>query len=254
MTQYSVLNPSPLHHAAATGDLPRYLELLDQGEDPNSLCEFGQTTMHLAVLNRKIDFLKAILPHTDIHLKNKRGTNALHQACSSNVAEACDVLVEAGIPIDGKDDVGRTPFAVAMMVGHGVLAMHLVGKLGADLSKLSGAELLDVSFRVPEQAGMEMFESALSRGADIHAVNSNGMNGLLRAIYLQRNDLLVRILELGGDPLKVTDYQRHEELPKESALSFAESTNEEGALTILRAHLARKEAETALRSMDTPAP
>ena len=227
------------------------MDLIAQGEDPNGLSEFGQTTLHLAVLNGKLDLLKAIIPHTDIHLKNRNGTNALHQACSACVVEACDILVTAGIPVDGKDDSGRTPFAVSMMAGHGALGWHLVGKLGADLSKLSGGELLDISFRLPEQAGIDMLETALSKGADIHAENSNRMNALLQAVYLQRNDLLVRILDLGGDPLQVTSYDRHEELPKESALSFAEATNEEGALTIIRSHLARKEAEAALKSMNT---
>lgn len=253
MTTYTVFNPSPLHDAAARGDISRFMDLLSAGEDPNGLNEFGQTTLHLAVMNRKLEMLSAIIPHTNVLLKNRKGTNALHQACSSGVAEACDILVAAGIPIDDKDDSGRTPFAVSMMAGHGALGMHLMA-LGADLSKLGGAELLDVSFRLPEQAGLDMFEAALKKGADIHAENSNRMNALLQAVYLQRHDFLVRILDLGGDPLQVTSYDRHEELPKESALSFAEATDEEGALTIIRSHLARKEAEAALKSINLLAP
>jgi len=68
----------------------------------------------------------------DVNATNSDGDNALHWAARSNDLTAARLLIEAGIEVNQRGDLGRTPLHEACAVGHSDMVAFLVSK-GADL-------------------------------------------------------------------------------------------------------------------------
>ena len=112
---------SPLHHAAANGDVGPLLE--NQSDLVNALTEAdGETPLHLAVTGGRLENAeKLIAAGTDINLQNKYGWTALHRACMSGRLGIVKLLLSVGADTSIQDSNGKTAASWALEREHAMV-------------------------------------------------------------------------------------------------------------------------------------
>jgi hypothetical protein len=119
---------TPLHEAAKESAEAVEL-LLASGAKPNPLDGDGRTPLHLAYS----DSAAVLLRHkADFLILDKKGNTALHTAAEAD-ARVCRMLVEAGIPVDARNNSGLTPLHFAALQANKNAADYLLSK-GADIN------------------------------------------------------------------------------------------------------------------------
>ena len=142
---------TPLH-AAAKGVDTRLLEwMLAQGANPNGRDGDGRTPLHLANQTSA----EILLRHqADARLTDRQGNTALHIAAESSRG-LCRLLVQAGVPVNARNQSGLTPLHFAVLAGKRPLVEQLV-ELGADVNAKTAAEYsFKPSFVAWDVKGME---------------------------------------------------------------------------------------------------
>lgn len=126
---------TPLHEAARGADL-RLLEwMLSQGADPRARDNDGRTPLHLA---RKSSAEVLLRHQADALLPDHRGNTALHVAAEHDRA-MCRWLVQAGVPVNVRNQSGLTPLHFAVLGGKRHVVEELV-ELGADVNAQTASE------------------------------------------------------------------------------------------------------------------
>jgi ankyrin repeat protein len=162
------ISETPLHRAAAGGDVASISELLSEGA--------------------KID------------ARDGTGATALLVATHGNRVGAARALIEAGADVNAKDNIEDSPYLYAGARGHfEILKMTL--SHGADLestNRYGGTALIPAS----ERGHVETVRTLIEAGVDVDHVNKLGWTALLEAIILgdggKRHQQIVGLL-VGAD-------------------------------------------------------
>ena len=114
-------------------------ELIDGGADVNAVDSEGMTPLKLAVTSKHIDSLQALIDagaNTD-QKSGPKGNTVLHEAVRLGMdgVEATDKLLESGADPDLANDIGQTPYDLALKSGIDGLISRFTAKLGQDLLK-----------------------------------------------------------------------------------------------------------------------
>ncbi|KAI5860154.1 ankyrin [Durotheca rogersii] len=108
-----------LHHAAG-GNRPENMEFILQKLAGFHLYNVpgpeGNSPLHYAAASGNLDALTALLGQEgiDVNLRNDCGQTALHVATSKNLVDACSTLLKAGADINARDDDGVVAAIVAI--------------------------------------------------------------------------------------------------------------------------------------------
>lgn len=175
-------NMTPLCWATIRNDLQAVKTLLAFGANPNVADKWGRTPLYFA---RSINVCKTLLhAGENVHLPRMTyGRSALHQGLKitgrwyleSDTVDTIDILVNAGIDINVRDQDGETPLLSAVRLGHTFHTRRML-ELGANPnacnqssrhSAIHFAVLLDHHDAIP---------LLLQRGADYTALDASGMN------------------------------------------------------------------------------
>lgn len=107
-------------HDAARGGYTAMLEYLVQrlGADINAVNIKGQTPLHLSVLHRKIDTMRAILRlNGNVNAQNVNGETALHLACALASTSIARLLIDHGADPSIRNRQGQNAIEIAREYG-----------------------------------------------------------------------------------------------------------------------------------------
>ena len=147
------------------------------------------TALMMAVLNRKMNIVEALLEHPrmDVNMKNKQGNTALHLACDSGHIQCVKLLLQKNIDVNKENKFGDIALPIA------------VRRDFLDIVKL----LLDKNSEHTQYAlyfascygSMKVLNYLLDeKSVDINHVNDSGMTSLCIACYRNHTDIVKRLL------------------------------------------------------------
>lgn len=142
--------------------------------------------------------------------------SAIRKAPQNKQIELVGTLIEAGVDVNYRDDIGETPLALAISLEQPVVAKYLVDA-GADVN----AKTMSDSFPLIEASkkGFNYLASQLiMQGADINQQDSLGRTALVAAVATGRRRLVDTLLRAGSHPM-------HKDHDGISAVMLAESRN-----------------------------
>lgn len=131
---------TPLLLAAAKGNTDAALLLIGSGADPNLADGYGWTPLMRAVTGHHGDTVRALLAtgSMDLGAREESGATVLHIAAGEGQADMVSALLAAGADPALPDGAGRTPAAVARIMGHHGLADRLTKAEPAETPTASG--------------------------------------------------------------------------------------------------------------------
>ncbi|KAJ5787905.1 hypothetical protein N7457_002895 [Penicillium paradoxum] len=111
---------TPFSFACQNGHTEIVRLLLDHGADVTAVDNDGWTPLYMAAWNGHFDVIKLLLASdADVTIACEDGSTALHVASYRGHAKAVDTILQfSKIPIDVRDQFGRTPLSDAAARGH----------------------------------------------------------------------------------------------------------------------------------------
>ncbi|CAB4065494.1 unnamed protein product [Lepeophtheirus salmonis] len=190
-------SPSPVPRSPSLGSIVSCYE-----QNPDS-SYFKSNALHAAVYDEDLEKVKKILGRTryDVTLADNYGRTPLHLASSSgNVAILWQLLhARAGdVPLHRTDMKGATPLHRAVDGGHAEAAEMLLERgCPLDISDEMGNTVLHLAIR---RDAKDLTSRLLRKGANPDILNSKGETPMLEAIRLGRIQLAQNLLRSGASP------------------------------------------------------
>ena len=122
---------TPLHHAAASGNIALATAELDRRADINARDVNGRTPLFIAVSQGQIAMVRYLLSqHADPNIPNSHRETPLHHAALANSVETVTVLLGAGADINFPTNEGKTPLQWAEIIPNSATAKLLLNRGG----------------------------------------------------------------------------------------------------------------------------
>lgn len=199
---------TPLHEAAAAGDLATVTHLLSWDVDPNVLGEFQdgvnrRTPLHWAAVMGRSHVIAALLKSgADVNAKDSLGRTPLHWATRHNYERAVKELLENGADPRLIDHDGLTSLAFGVLgglVSGPCVAMFV--EAGVDVNEQISNESQDTPLHLALRLGhRDVALALLAEGkADLYALNGQGR----RAIECSASAELQFAVKVAGDCVDV---------------------------------------------------
>lgn len=117
-TQCEAMRISPLHRAAASGDIEEIRWLLRDGAGINAQDDFGRTPLHEAAARGDEEAMALLIDRgARVNAADGDGITPLHLACRNGHELAARALLKAGADSNATSNAGQTPLHEAAMIG-----------------------------------------------------------------------------------------------------------------------------------------
>ena len=200
--------------------------LLAAGSDPNAVDEILlETPLHLAAAYGEVEILQMLIEAgARPERRNKDGVTPLYIAAGRRLLSHVEALLAAGAAPDGGAASGETPFMATLSSRYApypdrgdpaLVLVELTGDLDRAFASSVWAGRADLARRLAERGagmngrdrldraalagatlhpGLDLFELMLSRGADL---DRDGPEAIVEAAAAGSDDLVQRLLQLG---------------------------------------------------------
>lgn len=180
--------------AIERGDIEAIDYFLDQGADINGIFNDHFTSLTLCLIYHKSDKVQELIPYfiekgADIEAKVNKGDTPLLYA-----------IFTLGSNYNS-DSFKQTLDLIRLLLKHGANVNTSGSNGDTPLMRVSAS-------RLEEQNKITMVKELIEQGADVNAVNEDGMSALMFAAYNETGDVLKILLEAGA---KVNTKDKHGE-------------------------------------------
>jgi len=249
---------SPLHRAAESGKTEVACYLLKKKADPKKPDREGNSPLHFAASAGCTELVLELLKHeVPLDFANNDGFAPLDLCVRKQQAEVGDVLVKAGAKMvkDVKktppsmllaaasglpffcsyvfksearnikkelialDSEGRTPFLLAVHLGHLSVVQRLISLGSTQLMEVAGTYGRAPVHEAAAMGNIEMLLGLLELNASVEQVDAQGSTALFHAAAAKQTKMLEELLTLGLRPEQCNDSER-------TALHFAASAGD----------------------------
>lgn len=198
---------SPLLAAVQNGFYDAGAAFLEQGANPNIANNKGWTPLYIAVKNRNLETGTIPLPNTVGALDFIK--LLLDHKADPNLRINADTEVHSGFKAQWLKEAGATPFFRAAVSGD-LTVMKLLMAHGADplqatsdhTTPLMGAAGIGwsdgFSHEYSEKETVAAIQLLLDKGADVNAINDQGMTALHGAAHKAANQAIVLLVDHGA--------------------------------------------------------
>ncbi|XP_034041345.1 probable protein S-acyltransferase 23 [Thalassophryne amazonica] len=172
---------TPLHYAALHGNRTLIDLFLNNGANPNSTCDAGQTAFHFSCRQGNIYIMHQMMKHgADLRLVDLQGKTSLHHAVSGGNIVAVQYLWETGIfRFSDKDLYKVTPLHLAASTGNTEMVQYLLRdqRCSVDAADQQGVTALHIA---AERGGVEVCWMLLQTAGCwiLHQKNHSGLTPL----------------------------------------------------------------------------
>ncbi len=133
---------TPLHHAAANGDVKTAKYLIDDGANVDAQDKDGLTPLHYAATYGYVEIAEYLIDNgAGVDAQDKDGVTPLHYAAAKSAKESVKLLIKRKANINAQDKDGHTPLYFAVANDNKELAKLLI-KYGADRSLIKDEGLV----------------------------------------------------------------------------------------------------------------
>eukprot|EP01028_Stygiella_incarcerata_P011887 TRINITY_DN700_c0_g1_i1.p1 TRINITY_DN700_c0_g1~~TRINITY_DN700_c0_g1_i1.p1 ORF type:complete len:1382 (-),score=385.43 TRINITY_DN700_c0_g1_i1:1733-5362(-) len=123
-----------------------------------------------------VKFLLALRPE-DVRAVRTNDFTPLHEAAIGGYSNCAELLLDAGAPIDSRDDKGRTPLHYACLRGQHIVVRLLVAR-GADVNVGDGTGKTPLHFASYSGDSDSIVELVQSHQLDVNRKDHNGLGAL----------------------------------------------------------------------------
>jgi ankyrin repeat protein len=224
---------TPLYLACVNGNAAVIEKLLKAGADANAVSTEGETALMTAARTGKVDAVKVLLAHgADVNAKESwHGETALMWAVSQKHAEVARELLSKGADVNARSTVNKWE-------------RQQSAEPREKWMPLGGLTPLEFAAR---EGCVNCIPVLVEAGADVNAVDPDGISPLLSAIINGHYDAAVLLLEKGTNPnladrtgrtalYSAVDFHT---MPQSNRPSPKEIDNELSSLDVVKALLAK---------------
>jgi len=214
---------SPLHQAAADGQIERVKALLSEGADVNVRHIDRETPLHYAARRGHREIVEVLLAHgADVNIGAEYNMTAAEYAIDGNQTEIVQLLVSKGADI--------SPLHLALYLKDEAKARSLI-QAGVDVNRRTpnGTAPLD---RAVGAGFKDIAELLIAKGADVNAKGNWGWTPLHSAVYGHK-DIVALLIAKGADV-------RARDGSGRTPLAYAQNEGYTEIVELLRQHEAKE--------------
>ena len=165
-----------MEKAVLNGDLERVQELIQNGEDVNLRLYVRNGLLVIVAIKKgcKLIALALLAAGANVHAKDKDGRTALHWACSRDLEEVVQALINRGSRVDERDVLGVTPLRFAS-----VKTAMLLLRAGATCKWLSVERISNLFYYACTVHDMASVQSLLEEGCGFSSFSREKQEELL---------------------------------------------------------------------------
>ena len=161
--------PTPLHAAAAAGNVEQVNELLRGQANPVARDSSGRTPLHYGVKSGKVAVVRELIGRgkTAVTIADRNGHTPLHVAALEGRAKMTKLLIAAGADIDVRDRAGCTALHLAVENFHQDVAEILIdAKADLNLTEEEGLTALACALNNDDNSMVDLLRRSGAREAN----------------------------------------------------------------------------------------
>ena len=115
------------------GDIQKVTEYLKEGGNPNLELNHGASLLSYACSQEMTEIVELLInAGADVNHKSDSGDTTLHLLCKYNRLESAKILLQHGADLSVKGSYGQTPYEIAQKMGHHEMVNMIDHYLHAD--------------------------------------------------------------------------------------------------------------------------